>query len=373
MKYVGIDAGKEHRVCILDKNKAKVCPNFWIKNTKGDYEKLALMLTPEDKICIESTGSYSFPIYRFLKESGHDIVMVSGRKSRELRKFLFSDIKTDDVDSEVLAHMRLQGFSLEKSCVTSKSSNQLNILVHEYCEYNKDMVSIKNRITSVIQKSYPEINAAFRETASLSVLGTIRWFDHREKPSLRRIASVFKSKGFKCQRKYISKVLDLLSTSVGYVENENSYLHALIDSFFRKRAEIQRLENEIAVELLKTPYASIINHPCIGLISASALIGCFQDITRFPNHHKFASYCGFKYSRDQSGQCDPRGSNANYKDSKTIFFRQTHTHCRLGATAREFPTCARVSRNLRVVDLSHHLGHLNSEMILFTETKDDMR
>ena len=304
MRYVGIDAGKKHCVCILEENEKKVCPNLWIRNCKDDYTKLASLLKSDDKICIESTGSYSLPIYRFLKDNGHDIIMVSGRKSRELRRFLFSDIKTDDVDAEVLAHMRLQGFKLKKSRVTPKMCNKLNILIHEYCEYNKDMVRIKNRIIAVIQKTYPEINEAFRETASLCVLGTIRWIDDPKTTSVRKVLSILKERGINSRKAYISRVLDALNNSVGFVDDKNAYLHALIDSFFRRRAEIERVENEMAVELLKTPYASIINHPCIGLISASALVGCFQDITRFENHHSFTSFCGFKYSRDQSGQKD---------------------------------------------------------------------
>jgi transposase len=56
------------------------------------------------------------------------------------------------------------------------------------------------------------------------------------------------------------------------------------------------------VILEKSIYAKMLNQRGYSIVSLATIVGEVGDIRRFPNHRKFASYCGLAVSENQSGK-----------------------------------------------------------------------
>lgn len=304
MRHVGIDAGKQHWISILDQKGKEVVSPFSIENKKADYQGLASQIPEGSKICIENTGSYSLPIYRYLKGLGHDIIMIEGARAKSLREYVKETIKTDPGDAEVLAYIRLLEHLVPVEAQSVTDKNNLKILVRMYRTRSQSKMAIKLRIISIIQKRHPEIINAFYKPACKTVLGVLRYHDLGNLYAIEQAKQTLIDHGFRPAKKNVERVLDALKDSVGVNDVDEIFFHALIDSYFLESQHLEKLEYDIAVELLKTPYALLVAKPNFGLIGTAALVGHVQDISLFPNYKKFVSYCGFRFTRIQSGDMD---------------------------------------------------------------------
>ena len=94
MYYVGIDVAKEkHYVCILDDTKEIAVKPFWvytdILGIRNLLAKLAELSSNNDNfiIGIESTGTFSENIYKYLTDANYKVVLLNSYQTTKYRDF----------------------------------------------------------------------------------------------------------------------------------------------------------------------------------------------------------------------------------------------------------------------------------------------
>jgi transposase len=305
MNYVGIDAGRKHWVCILDEQQRDVVPRFCIQNLRADYERLAALAGKDAKMCIEDTGSYSLPIYEYFKTRGYDIILIKGLRAKRLRDFLKDSWKTDLVDCHVLALVRALESSLPSTDLVSHTTQgNLKPLVRLYCAHARHRAELKQKLVAIIQRTYPELTDTFYEATCETVLGIIRWTTAADWNAPKHVLALLKDHDIQPSRDDVKRALLCLTNTVGVPAAVDDSLHFLIDAYWSQARFLADLELQLARALLRTPYATLVTLPSIGLITTAVLVAEVADVTRFSNPKKFVKYCGFRFRREQSGDTD---------------------------------------------------------------------
>jgi len=302
MQYVGIDAGRKHWVCILDEKQKEVVPRFCIQNTRADYDRLEKLLGKQDKLCIEDTGSYSRPIFQYLKSRGYDIILIKGLRSKRLREFLRDSWKTDLMDCHVLALVRALEHTLPTTDLeTHQTQDALKPLVRLYCDHANRRGKLRQRLYSIIQHSYPELSDQFAEPTCQTVLGILRFAPRETWNDTNHVCAILKEHELQCSRKDIERALACFRNTVGTSSPADTSVSFFIDSYWSEIRLLEQLEVQLARMLLRSPYATLVSLPYIGLITTAILVSEAGDIRRFANPKKFVKYCGFRFSKEQSG------------------------------------------------------------------------
>jgi len=102
MRYVGIDIGKwKCRAAVMDPE-GTIIEGFTFNNDRDSIMDLASILTPEDRVVMESTGSVWSTLYNNLEERYIPVTLAYPLKTRANAS---ARIKTDKVDARILAHL----------------------------------------------------------------------------------------------------------------------------------------------------------------------------------------------------------------------------------------------------------------------------
>ena len=307
MKAVGIDVGLMNWVCILDEKGKETIPKFEISNSLSGFKKLEKHIDKDSKICLEDTGSYSLPLFTYLRARGYDIIRINGKFSKSLREYMKPSMKTDLLDCEVLAKIRL----VEKVVPSfigyrSHDSSPLKRLARLYWFYCSRNRKLKQKLNSVIFCICPELSGILSETTCNTVLGILRYIDLSQKvlPDTKEVYNTLRKNNVYTHKRWVTKIWPVISTGIGLKAFQGDDLRAMIDSCFCDTKCLQKLRKQLEERLKQTPYFKLLNLAYIGPVSAATLAGEIGDVRRFPTSKKFVKYCGFHFGRDQSGQKD---------------------------------------------------------------------
>ena len=107
MMYVGIDVGKRRcRVAMMDKE-GHVVNEFSFSNDSDGILYLSSTLSIDNRVIMESTGSYWMNIYINWRMHMHiPVVLAHPFKTKAIAS---ARIKSDSVDARILAHLLSQG------------------------------------------------------------------------------------------------------------------------------------------------------------------------------------------------------------------------------------------------------------------------
>lgn len=251
MRYIGLDIHKEFCVATeMDKEGNVIRGNQRIGTSKEAIREY-FSSVGKAKVAIESTGIWEY-IYEVLDAIGLDIKLVNPVKARAIAE---AKIKTDKVDSEILAHL-LRSNLIPEVYVGSKEMRELKRLIKERVFMKRQIVQIKNRLCSELLRRgiKPELN-------------------------------IFTKEG----RKY------LRSLDINSIQRELNILESIEKEISSIDKELRRYhkDNEDA-KILTTLQG-------IGYYTALALVSVIGDINRFSNSEKLSSYLGLVPSTHQSG------------------------------------------------------------------------
>jgi len=250
MKYIGMDIHKEFCVVVeMDKE------GNLIRQDKIDTSKEAIQeyfsSIDEAKVAIESTGIWEW-IYEIIDAIGLEVKLVNPVKARAIAE---AKIKTDKVDSTILAHL-LRSNLIPEVYVGNREMRELKRLVNERLFLKKQIVQIKNRIHSELLRR-----------------------------GIRTEMNIFTRNG----RKYLREL------KIHSIDRELNILESI-------EREIKSINEELMQYYEKNEDAKILaTIPGIGYYTAVALSAVIEDINRFSSSEKLSSYFGLTPSTKQSG------------------------------------------------------------------------
>ena len=319
MQYVGIDIAKYRHVAGARLEDGT--PHGKAFSFSNDQEGFASFLKRlsqlgampgEDTLLVmESTGHYWLALWEFLVANGYEVAVVNPvltdafRKADTLRK-----TKTDNIDAFLIAeYARFK--RLGPSRVSPEDAEGLKQLTRYRSSLVKDRTSLKNKLTAVADRTFPELsrlvggNDSATMRALMSQYGSARAIASTNVLKLEKTLRAA-SRGHYGREK-ADEVKRAAKESVGTsfaaealaMESESIVkVIAFLDE------EIKSMDEKIG-ELLDPEIGGILRSiPGIGPVCASEIAAELGDPDRFETPKQVIAYAGMDATKSQSGQLE---------------------------------------------------------------------
>ncbi len=262
-------------------------------------------------VVVERTGNYHLPPKRAFARAGFETRVVHPFATKQYRMPADPGNKTDETDLYAQHRAAVAGFGL--------------------CEYELESPYRELQLRARHRRNLVERAAAFacqiREHLHLAMPGYANLFDRLfERPTAlamahqcdspakllqlgqAKLSQHLRKNNIRHQVRTIDKVLAWAVQAAGDNIQDGPMhhaiwtdLHELYQHFQRK---ISTLEQELAGDLVQTPYVRLLAIPGINVVSASDLAGEMGPIRRYANANAITGRAGLYPSRHQSDQTD---------------------------------------------------------------------
>lgn len=317
-QYLGIDIAKrEHVLGSRWENGERHGRAFAFANDERGFASLLERLreldaTPEESLVVmESTGHYWMALWEFLSAHGWEVALVNPvltdafRKADTLRK-----TKTDQVDAFLIAeYARFKG--LGPTRVSPEGAEGLKQLTRYRHHLVGERTALKNRLTSVADRIFPELAGLFSDKHSATARAILGEYGTAAKVAATDIRTLTRtvksaSRG-RHGRAKAEEVKDAARRSIGTTFAADSlafearHIAGLIGHLDGKVAD---LDGEIA-RLLDPEVGSLLQSiPGIGPVCAATIAAEIGDPDRFDEPKKLMAYAGMDSTKFQSGRFD---------------------------------------------------------------------
>lgn len=257
MMYIGMDAHKKFcYATMMDKEGNKIGERRF-PTVDGALDAFAESIG-DARVVVEASTT-GLRVYEHLDDLGVDICMAHPLKVRAIAD---AKVKTDKIDSEVLAHL-LRANLIPKAYVPPREIRYLRALVRHRAALTVVQTSIKNRIHSILT----------REGVQYS------------------FSDLFGKAGTK-----FLKAVELRKQNRMAVDN----FLIILDSL---RSRIDEVSEQIDKEAGDNKDAGLLATEIKGLGKYTSLLVATEigDVTRFPTYKKLSSYAGLIPSTSSSG------------------------------------------------------------------------
>lgn len=317
-QYLGIDIAKhEHVLGAKFENGDQHGKAFAFANDERGFASLLerfreLGAAPEESLVVmESTGHYWMALWEFLVAHGYETAIVNPvltdafRKADTLRR-----TKTDQVDAFLIAeYARFK--NLGPTRVSPEGAEGLKQLTRYRHHLVNERTALKNRLTSVADRIFPELAGLFSDKHSATARAILCEYGTAAKVAATDIRTLTKtvktaSRG-RHGRAKAEEVKEAARKSVGTtfaadaLAFEARHIARLIAHL---DAEIAGLDAEIARLLDPEVGALLQSIPGIGPVCAATIAAEVGDPDRFDDPKKLMAYAGMDSTKFQSGKFD---------------------------------------------------------------------
>ena len=317
-QYLGIDIAKhEHVLGSRFENGEQHGRAFAFANDEGGFASLLerfreLGASPEESLVVmESTGHYWMALWEFLAAHGYEVAVVNPvlidafRKADTLRK-----TKTDRVDAFLVAeYARFK--NLGPTRVSPEGAEGLKQLTRYRHHLVGERTTLKNRLTSVADRIFPELAGLFSDRHSATARAILREYGSAARVASTDIRTLTKtvrsaSRG-RHDRAKAEQVKEAARKSVGTTFAAEALAFEarhIADLVGHLDAEIAELDAEIARLLDPEVGALLQTIPGIGPVCAATIAAEVGDPDRFDGPGKLMAYAGMDSTKFQSGKFD---------------------------------------------------------------------
>lgn len=251
MQYVGVDHHKKFSYLSVMDEEGIVVKEGRISNTKEALKRF-LGDSDEPKSAVLEAGRNWTVMYDWLEEELDEVKLAHPKKVKAIAE---AKIKTDKIDARILAHL-LRTDLIPEAYVPKAETRIIKNILRQRMFFVKLSSMTKNRIHNILDR-YPELRGQINPSDLFGKQG-LEWLKVVTLP--------------KVDRKLLDEELDLLAYLTKKIKSSNQWVAKLG-------------EEDKRVKLLMTI-------PGIGKFFA-LLIACeIDDIRRFRNKDKLASYAG---------------------------------------------------------------------------------
>jgi len=263
-------------------------------------------------VAVEMTGTYHRPVQRAFRRAGSETRLVHPFASRHYRLPAHGDNKTDDHDLEGIFRAAVNGFGLREP-VWEETYLGLQLLARHRRDLVDKRAKLQCQIRQYLERCLPGYAALFpgddlwahaapmamaRRGGSAEALGKAgaagvrQWLDEAK---------------VRAQSRTIERVVAWAPNAAEpdpLLVPLTAVWHSLHDDWLAKTRRIDRVEQELAEILVKTPYILLLSHPGIGVLSAAELAGEMGPIEHYAHAKAITGRAGLFPSRYQSDEVD---------------------------------------------------------------------
>jgi len=310
MIYVGIDVGKHnHEAIILDQAGKEIVESVKFLNSRDGLEKLLSRIPdPSDVVFgLEATGHYWLPIYCKLVADGKKVLVLNPIQSDSLRNLYIRRTKTDKKDSFIIADILRIG-----RCSESQLANEETLELQTLCrlrfEFLDQIISLKQRLISVLDRIFPEYESMFSSVfieSSRAILKNAPAPEDILELDLSELSELLKSESHgRFGEPKAKELRTAAQDSFGITIALDAFrleLRLLLEQIEFIEAQIQQIGTKVK-ELMKDMKTYITTIPGIGEVLGASILSEIGDISRFSSPKKLTAYAGLDSTVHQSGQ-----------------------------------------------------------------------
>lgn len=343
MNAAGIDISKgKSMVSVLRPFGEVVAKPFSVRHTTSELRELAdylKSLDGETRVILEHTGRYYEPVAQLLHDAGVFVSAVNPKLIKDYGNNSLRRVKTDKADSRKIARYGLDNWvELRQHTPMDTIRYQLKTMNRQYGLYSKTKVSMKNNLISLLDQTYPGVNALFssptREDGSQKWVDFAASFWHLD--CVRGVSLIaFTERYQKWCKRHGYNFNDGKATEIH--ENAKNQIAMLPKDAMTKLLIHQAIDqlNAVskAVELLRTEmnclseqlpeYPVVMAMGGVGKSLGPQLMAEIGDVTRFAHKGSLAAYAGVDPGANQSGMHEaksiPSSKSGSPELRKTLF------------------------------------------------------
>jgi len=263
-------------------------------------------------VAVEMTGTYHRPVQRAFRKAGSETRLVHPFASRHYRLPAHADSKTDDHDLEGIFRATVNGFGLLEP-EWDETYRQLQVLARHRRDLVQKRAKLQNQIRQLLERCLPGYAAMFPEDDLWTRPVAMAVARRAVRPEVILAAGVtgvwcwLREDKVQAQSRTVERLLAWAGNAAAadpLCEHLARVRQALYEDWQAKTRQIDRLEEDLAGILVKTPYLLLLSHPGINVVSASELAGEMGPIEHYAHAKAVSGRAGLFPSRYQSDEVD---------------------------------------------------------------------
>jgi len=312
MFYLGIDIGKFNHAAALMNQQGKVVatlPSF--PNTRNGFQNLLALITAhlppteELRVGMEATGPYWIPLAEWLKAHGWIPVILNPIKTASLRNYGIRGAKTDNIDSVLIANtLRIEGEQPQPA--SPKLSDELRHFTRLRADMVKDRTRIGLRVTSILDRLFPELLSSFSKALSPSCLALLC-----EAPTPSKVLALgeeklatllHKASGGNLKTTQAKEIMDKATQSVGVPSQAmEEVLALLLEQINLINSQLKVVDHRIT-QLYEQAGVYFTSIGGVGTLSAATILAEYGSVTKFTQPKQMVAFAGIDPKLRNSGQ-----------------------------------------------------------------------
>lgn len=338
MNAAGIDVSKGKSMIAVSRPLGEVVSKpFEVHHTGSELRKLAdylKSLDGETRVVMEHTGRYYEPIAQYLHSAGLYVSAVNPKLIKDYGNNSLRKVKTDKADAVKISRYGLDSWSeLPEYTPMDTIRSQLKTLNRQFELYTKMKTSLKNNLISLLDQTYPGVDALFDSPVRKN--GSQKWVDFAasfwhvdcvRKTSLAAFTERYrkwcKRHGYNFQS---AKVKEIYTQAQDiYVFVPKDALHKLmirqaIDQLNTMSATVERIRTEMQELAQQLPeYPVVISMYGVGDTLGPQLMAEIGDVRRFARMNSLTAYAGVDPGANQSGTYEAKSSKSSKRGSPQL-------------------------------------------------------
>jgi len=312
---VGIDVSKyKHNGFIATEGGVRFS-EFVFQNSQEGFQVFLKQLQALDphqeiRIGLESTGHYGMNLKQFIAASGYTYLEFNPNKTHQFSKAMsLRRSKTDKVDARVISN--LLGIVDYKTLQSSfYHINELKQLVRDRDDIMTNRSKTLNRLTNLIDITFPEYKPFFRNNWGVTALFILKKYHSSvriAKWTTRDYEQIKSVSMGKMTYPRFNNLRALAAKTVG-VRSEiyDQRIQRVILDYEYSDASLQEIDARIT-ELFEHAPSKLRSLPGMGPVMAATIYAEVGNFHLFPSATKLIAYCGYDVSVEQSGLSEHHG------------------------------------------------------------------
>lgn len=303
--------------------------------------------TAKPVIVMESTSHYHLILFQFFSDAGYEVIVVNPLQSNALKNINVRKIKTDKVDAYRLALLYRMNV-LRRSQVPTEMLRSLRMLCRQHYELKGDITRYKNRLTALLDQTYPGFSKIFSDPAAAGALAVLEQYptpDYILAAAPSELARIIQKASHKSSEYGGRKAALLLDTAeqaarIGiHAPGDPVLMQAVITILRQLMESVNLIDREIKSLAAQDAYIQknvtlLQTIPGVGLFSAAVLLSEIGDFSLFRKPKQLAAYFGLDPSERQSGTIQSTRNKLSKRGSPyvravlyMIAHNTVHTNC----------------------------------------------
>ena len=335
---VGIDVAKgKSTVTVLRPLGELVAKPFNVNHTTSELKKLADFLKSlegETRVIMEHTGRYHESIAQMLHQSGIYVSAVNPKLIKDYGNNSLRKVKTDKADSKKIARYGLDNWhELKQYILMDTKRTQLKNLNRQYGLYSKTKTALKNNLISLLDQTWPGVNALFDSPARDD--GSQKWVDFAytfwhidvvrkmtQKSFCERYRKWCKhhhynfsqAKALEIYRKADDQITLLPKDALTKTLVQQAVIQ--LNTVSATTAKLKQEMNTLASQLPEYPV--IMAMYGVGDTLGPQLMAEIGDVTRFKHHNALTAFAGVDPGANQSNEKENKHNKTSKRGSASL-------------------------------------------------------